>query len=250
MINVVICIPTYNEKDNIKVLIPQLTEIFDKHNINGKILVIDDNSPDRTSELVKEFMKSYPYIDLLFREEKEGLGKAYIAGFIYAIEKYNPDFIFEMDADLSHPPQVFTEMLQSLQSGKSDLVIGSRKITGGGTENWGFHRKLISSGGNSYVRLMLGLGIKDITSGYRGFRSSYLKKIDLQSIDSNGYSFQIELAYLVTKLLKAKPNEFPIIFVDRKYGKSKLGILDIIEFFIEALRLSLFGWRRNQKLLF
>jgi dolichol-phosphate mannosyltransferase len=245
----VICIPTYNEKENIEILIPKMVEMFKEHSIDATILIIDDNSPDRTAEKVKEFMKEYSQLDLLFRTEKEGLGKAYIAGFEYAIEKFDPEFIFEMDADLSHPPEVFIKMLDMLRSGKADLVIGSRKIPGGGTENWGFHRKIISGGGNTYVRIMLGVPIKDVTSGYRGFRTSYLKKIDLQSIDSGGYSFQIELAYLTAKLLKAKTGEVPIIFVDRKYGKSKLGFFDILEFFLEALRLAFFGWRRKKKLL-
>jgi dolichol-phosphate mannosyltransferase len=249
MTQTVICIPTYNEKENIEILIPKMMEIFKKNAFDALILIIDDNSPDKTAEKVKEFMQEYKQLDLLFRTEKEGLGKAYIAGFEYSIKKFDPEFIFEMDADLSHPPEVFSKMLNILQDGKADLVVGSRKIPGGGTENWGIHRKIISSGGNTYVRMMLGVPIKDVTSGYRGFRTSFLKKIDLQSIDSGGYSFQIELAYLTAKLLKAKTAEVPIIFIDRKYGKSKLGFFDILEFFLEALRLAFFGWRRKKKIL-
>ncbi|OLS22860.1 MAG: Undecaprenyl-phosphate mannosyltransferase [Candidatus Heimdallarchaeota archaeon LC_3] len=226
-----------------------MIEIFAERSIDAKILVIDDNSPDRTAEKVKEFMKKYSQLDLLFRTEKEGLGKAYIAGFQYAISKYDPEYIFEMDADLSHPPDVFPQMLEMLESGEADLVIGSRKIPGGGTENWGIHRKIISGGGNLYARIMLGISPKDVTSGYRGFRSSFLKQIDLESIDSGGYSFQIELVYLTANLLKAKTGEVPIVFIDRKHGKSKLGMFDIMEFFLEALRLAFFGWRRKKKLL-
>ena len=226
-----------------------MMKIFSEQSIDAIILVIDDNSPDQTAEKVKELMSEYSKLDLLFRTEKEGLGKAYIAGFQHAISKYNPEFIFEMDADLSHPPEVFPQMLNMLKSNKADLVIGSRKIAGGGTENWGIHRKIISGGGNLYARLMLGISPKDVTSGYRGFRSSFLKQIDLDSIDSGGYSFQIELVYLTANLLKAKTGEVPIIFIDRKHGKSKLGILDIMEFFLEALRLAFFGWRRKKKLL-
>ena len=226
-----------------------MIEIFAERSIDAKILVIDDNSPDGTAEKVKEFMKKYSQLDLLFRTEKEGLGKAYIAGFQYAISKYDPEYIFEMDADLSHPPDVFPQMLEMLESGEADLVIGSRKIPGGGTENWGIHRKIISGGGNLYARIMLGISPKDVTSGYRGFRSSFLKQIDLESIDSGGYSFQIELVYLTANLLKAKTGEVPIVFIDRKHGKSKLGMFDIMEFFLEALRLAFFGWRRKKKLL-
>lgn len=249
MPEVVICIPTYNEKENIEILLPKLLSIFDNNNIEGTILIIDDNSPDHTADVAKKFMDQSSRVDLLFRTEKQGLGKAYIAGFEYAKSKYNPKFIFEMDADLSHPPEVFPEMLNKLQSNQLDFVVGSRKITGGGTENWGWSRKLISSGGNFYTRALLGLKIHDVTSGYRGFRTKVLERLELPAIDSSGYSFQIEVAFMVEKLLKARSGEVPIVFVDRKIGKSKLGSKDIIEFFIEVQRLFLFGWRRKQKLM-
>ena len=248
MVEVVNCIPTYNEKEYIEFVLHKLLSILADNNIEGIILIIDDNSPDHTADIVKKFMTQSTKVDLLFRTTKEGLGKAYIAGFEYAIAKYNPKFIFEMDADLSHPPEVFPEMLDKLRSNQLDFVVGSRKISGGGTENWGWNRKLISSGGNFYTRMLLGLKIHDVTSGYRGFRTKYLQEIELSAIDSSGYSFQIEVAFMVEKLLKARSGEAPIIFVDRKLGKSKLGLKDIIEFFIEVQRLFLFGWRRRQKL--
>ena len=245
----VICIPTYNEKDNLESLLPKMREIIESRSLDAIILIIDDNSPDGTADVAREFMKRTSTVDLLFRQTKEGLGRAYIAAFEYAMKKYTPSYIFEMDADLSHPPEVFPAMLEALEQGRADFVVGSRKVPGGGTVNWGMHRRLTSNIGNTYARLLLRLPIKDVTSGYRGFRSEFLKRINLQSVNSGGYSFQIEMAYLVTKLLRARSAEVPITFVDRKIGKSKLGMKDIVEFFLLAFRLSFFGWRRRQKLL-
>lgn len=247
MTNFIICLPTYNEKENIDKLIPILLHIFDTNHLDGSILVIDDNSPDGTAEVVKTWSAKDKRIKLLFRTEKEGLGKAYIAGFQEAF-KTNPDLIFEMDADHSHDPEVIPAMVKMVAEDGKDFVVGSRKIKGGGNPDWPITRKMISSGANFYTRTLLRLKIHDVTSGYRVFRTGMLKKIKLDEIDNSGYAFQIEMAYIVEKLLKANVGEVPIIFIDRKVGKSKLGGKDILDFWVQVLKLFFFGWRKRAKL--
>lgn len=247
MTSFTICLPTYNEKENIDKLIPILLNIFDTNNLQGSILVIDDNSPDGTAEVVKTWQGKDTRINLLLRQEKQGLGKAYIAGFKEAF-KSKPDLIFEMDADHSHDPEVIPAMVHLVAEEGKDFVVGSRKIKGGGNPDWPFTRKLISSGANFYTRTLLRLKIHDVTSGYRVFRSEMLQKIDLDKIDNSGYAFQIEMAYIIEKLLKAKVGEVPIVFYDRKVGKSKLGGKDIFDFWVQVLKLFFFGWRKRSKL--
>ncbi|MHA2364771.1 MAG: polyprenol monophosphomannose synthase [Candidatus Hodarchaeales archaeon] len=247
MTEFIICLPTYNEKENLETLIPELLDIFNEHNLDGNILVIDDNSPDRTAEVARTWNKKDSRVQLLFRNQKEGLGKAYVAGFKEAL-KLNPKYIFEMDADHSHNPKIIPDMLLKLKNENCTLVVGSRKIEGGATENWGIHRQIVSSGANFYTRLLLRLKIHDVTSGYRAYHRDILKQIKLDEVDAGGYAFQIEMVYLTEKLLKAKVGEVPIVFVDRKIGKSKLGFKDILEFWLQVMKLWLFGWRRKSKL--
>lgn len=242
-----ICLPTYNERENIDKLIPILLKIFDDNNLQGSILVIDDNSPDGTAEVVKTWEQKDTRIKLLLRQEKQGLGKAYIAGFQEAF-KSNPDMIFEMDADHSHDPEVIPAMVKMIAEGEKDFIVGSRKIKGGGNPDWPVLRKIISSGANIYTRTLLRLKIHDVTSGYRCFRTDLLKKIKLDEIDNSGYAFQIEMAYIIEKLLKARVGEVPIVFYDRKVGKSKLGTKDIVDFWVQVLKLFFFGWRKRAKL--
>ena len=244
-----ICLPTYNEKENIDALIPILLSIFDKNDLLGTILVIDDNSPDGTADIVKSWMNKDTRVQLLLRKEKQGLGKAYIAGFKEAF-KNNPDLIFEMDADHSHDPEVIPAMVKLVTEGENDFVVGSRKIAGGGNPDWPLARRVISSGANFYTRTLLRLKVHDVTSGYRVFKRELLEKIRLDEIENSGYAFQIEMAYIVEKLLHAKVGEVPIVFYDRKIGKSKLGRNDIIDFWILVLKLFFFGWRKRAKLNF
>ena len=208
-----ICLPTYNERENIDSLIPKLLKIFDENEkaMKGSILVIDDNSPDGTADIVRQWCKKDNRISLLLRKGKEGLGKAYIAGFKEAF-KSNPDIIFEMDADHSHDPEVIPEMIKMIESDK-DFVVGSRKIKGGDNPDWPIRRKIISSGANMYTRSLLRLKVHDVTSGYRAFKTGILTQIKLDEINTSGYAFQIEIAYLVEKLLKARVGEVPIVFL-------------------------------------
>jgi dolichol-phosphate mannosyltransferase len=223
--NSLIIIPTYNEKENITKLIESVFNV--EKDVN--ILIVDDNSPDGTGELIEDLI-SNKYNERLFllkREGKLGLGTAYIAGFKWGLKK-NYNYIFEMDGDFSHNPKYLPDFLEELRT--NDLVLGSRYVEGGGVKNWGVIRKIISRGGSLYAKLILGLPFNDLTGGYKGFSKKVLKAIDLDDIKSNGYSFQIELTYRAY-LKNFKIKEIPIVFEDRTLGKSKMSR----KIFIEAI---------------
>ncbi len=193
---------------------------------------MDDNSPDGTQEEVKKFLGKNIF---LITGEKNGLGAAYIRGFKYAINELKADVIFEMDADFSHNPKDIPRFLEEIK--ENDFVIGSRYIKGGDTPDWGFDRKLISSGGNFFARVIAGLyKVKDCTSGYRAIRTDLIKKIDLDNLRVNGYSFQMNLLYNAIKE-KGKIKEIPIIFFDRHVGTSKIERKDMYEFFMNSFKL-------------
>ncbi|MCB0280667.1 MAG: polyprenol monophosphomannose synthase [Calditrichaeota bacterium] len=209
-----VIIPTYNESENIERLIGKL---FDD-NQTVDILIIDDNSPDKTTEIVKKMMTADKRIRLLERPKKMGLGTAYIAGFRYAIEN-NYDFVFEMDADFSHDSAELVNFQDALK--ECDLVLGSRYISGVNVVNWPLSRLILSYGAHLYTRLITGMPVKDATSGFKGFRREVLEAIDLDRVRSNGYSFQIEMTYKAYKK-GFKVKELPIIFIDRTMGQSKM----------------------------
>ncbi len=217
-----IIIPTYNEVKNIA---PLLKSIWD-HVPDIHVLVVDDNSSDGTAKVVKDIQKTaQSQLFIIEREGKLGLGTAYLAGFKWALDrKYEK--VIEMDADFSHPAAILPQMIDEL--GKHNVVIGSRYVEGGGTVNWSFIRKLISKGGSLYARTILGIPIRDLTGGFNGWHREVLKSIDLGSIVSEGYAFQIELkhrAYRIGYSLK----EIPIIFSERRAGQSKMSGKIIIE---------------------
>ncbi len=226
---IIIVIPTYNEAENIEKLIKK---IFDLKIINLEIIVVDDNSPDRTSDIIEKLKPHFP-IHLIKRVGKLGLGSAYIAGFKKALE-LGADYIFEMDADFSHDPDDIPRLLKACES--ADLAIGSRKIKGGKIIGWGWIRKLMSNGAMWFSRFLLGLKPKDVTAGFRCFKRQVLESINIEAIKSNGYAFQEELLYRTQKA-GFKITEIPVIFVDRQEGKSKLGKKDIFEFFWIILKL-------------
>lgn len=211
-----IIIPTYNERENLATLLAAI----DRVDPAADILIVDDNSPDRTHEVVEDLMQS-SYSGRLFllkRAGKMGLGTAYIDGFKWALaRKY--DYIFEMDADFSHDPHYLPEFLSVIET--CDVVLGSRYVTGGGVKNWGLLRKIISRGGGLYARTILGLPLHDLTGGFKCFRREVLQAIDLDEVKSNGYSFQIEMTYRA-KLKGFRIIETPIVFEDRTVGKSKM----------------------------
>jgi dolichol-phosphate mannosyltransferase len=219
-----IIIPTYNERENLEAIIGAVEKALPE----AHFLVIDDNSPDGTGKLADELAARDERVQVMHRPGKLGLGTAYLAGFARAIEQ-GFDFVFEMDADFSHDPRYLAPMLD-LARREADMVVGSRYVAGGGTENWGVGRKIISRGGSLYARTVLGVKTRDLTSGFICYRRALLEGIGLDTIRSNGYSFQIEMKY---RALRAgyRVVEFPILFADRRIGKSKMSR----KIFIEAL---------------
>ena len=212
-----IIIPTYNELANAPILIER---IF-KHIANSHILIIDDGSPDKTGEKIKEIQRRYPGLFLLERASKSGLGSAYRTGFAWGLER-GYESLIEMDADLSHRVRDLKKMIEAEElQPNTDLVIGSRWVPGGKTENWSKSRELLSRAANLYVRAMLGMGVKDSTAGFRIYSSSILERLNLEAIKSEGYSFQIEMTRAVYKL-GGKMIEVPITFRERENGVSKM----------------------------
>ncbi len=223
-----IIIPTYNELESLP---PLLKEIFSYAPLTD-ILIIDDNSPDGTGEMVDRMSETDRRIHVLHRVGKLGLGTAYIAGFKYAIN-HAYDVVFEMDADFSHNPLYLPDFLDKIQD--ADLVIGSRYIKGGSTPNWSRRRRLISGCGNLFAQFVLQMPVHDCTAGYRCYRRNVLEKIGLDTIESQGYGFQVEMAYRV-QTLGFKIVETPIIFTDRQIGTSKMSGNIVFEAFNYVLR--------------
>lgn len=227
-----IIIPTYNERDNIASL---TSGIHSYGNFN--VLIVDDNSPDGTGEVADSLAAANPYIHVLHRNGKRGFASAYIEGFRYALRK-GYDFIFEMDADHSHDPKYLPEFLEEIE--RADLVLGSRYVSGGGTENWGLLRQFISRGGNIYAKAILNLPINDLTGGFKCFRRTALEALDLDKIKSEGYVFQIEATCRAYRK-NLKIREIPIVFTDRRVGQSKMNKWTVIEaiFKVITMRFSL-----------
>ncbi len=234
-----IVLPTYNEKENIEDFLKTLLEEINLTNdFNINILVVDDYSPDGTADIVKKVMGNNPKVNLLLNNTR-GLGKAYIAGFRYAIENFSPDILIEMDSDFSHDVKKVKELLNAISKG-ADFAIGSRYIKGGSIpSDWALIRKLNSKYGNIFARIIAGLySIKDCTSGFRAIKTDILKQIDLDKLNANGYSFQMNILFECTQK-DAKVAEIPIDFIDRTKGKSKLGLYDILEFMVNSFILRL-----------
>ena len=216
-----VIIPTYNEKHNVDIIIDLILEV----NSNVDILVVDDNSPDGTADLVKTKMLNNSRINLLNREGKLGLGSAYIKGFKWAISN-NYKYVIQIDADLSHNPKDIIRLINETNS--NDLIIGSRYIKGISIVNWPLSRLILSYLANLYARIIIGIPIKDITGGFKCISIEILKSINLDSIKSEGYSFQIELNFLAWRN-KFRIKEIPIIFTDRTHGESKMSKFVIFE---------------------
>jgi len=211
---VLIVVPTYNERENLAAL---LDAVFKQVPV-ADILVVDDSSPDGTGEIADGLAAEDARIHVMHRTEKEGLGKAYVAGFKWALAR-GYAYVFEMDCDFSHRPEHLPEFLEAING--ADLVLGSRRVEDGGTEGWGVSRKLISWGGSFYARSVLGLPYRDLTGGFKCFRREVLEALDLDGLLSYGYCFQIELTYRA-HLQGFRVREIPIIFPDRTRGESKM----------------------------
>ncbi len=214
-INTLICIPTFNEAENIGPIVDAIFKVVP----HVHLLIIDDNSPDGTGALADALAAKDVRVHVLHRSEKQGLGKAYIAGFKWALER-SYEMIFEMDADFSHQPRYLPTMINALST-THDVVIGSRYVPGGGIENWGLLRRVISRGGGIYARAILGMKVRDLTAGFIGWRRKVLEDIELDHIEASGYVFQIEMKYRAHQL-QYKILEVPITFPDREVGKSKM----------------------------
>jgi dolichol-phosphate mannosyltransferase len=219
MPNAVLCLPTYNERENLGPMIEALEPL------GLRVLVIDDNSPDGTGEIADRLAARREWLAVLHRERKEGLGRAYVAGFREAL-RGDADYILEMDCDFSHDPADVPRLLAAAEAG-ADLALGSRYVPGGGTENWGLVRRLISRGASIYTRILL-MPIHDATGGFKCFRRHVLEAIDLETIDAAGYVFQIETTYRALRKGFGVV-EVPIRFVDRREGQSKMSRAIVLE---------------------
>jgi dolichol-phosphate mannosyltransferase len=221
-LRIVICLPTYNERENLEPMVRALGGL----DLDGlEVLVIDDASPDGTGEIADRLSAELPWVHVLHRERKEGLGPAYLAGFQRALE-LGADLVFELDCDFSHDPADVPRLAGAAAS--ADLVLGSRYVPGGGTRNWGLLRRFISRGGSLYAQALLQLGVRDLTGGFKCYRRIVLETIDLDAISSLGYAFQIETTY---RALRAgfRVVEVPITFADREVGGSKMSKAIVLE---------------------
>lgn len=230
-VRAVVCLPTYNERENVERMVRALGE----HGVG--VLVIDDNSPDGTGEIADRLADELDYVDVLHRARKEGLGPAYLAGFARALGD-GAELVLEMDCDFSHDPADVPRLVAAAED--ADVVLGSRYVEGGSIANWGPLRRLISEGGSLYARLLLGVPVRDLTGGFKCYRREVLERVDLGAITSKGYAFQIETTY---RALRAgfRVKEIPITFVDREHGGSKMSRTIVLEAIwkVPALRLRL-----------
>jgi dolichol-phosphate mannosyltransferase len=217
-----IVVPTYNERDNVRDIADRLLAALPETDL----LFVDDNSPDGTGQIQDELAAENPRVHVMHRAGKLGLGTAYVQGFRWGMDR-GYDYLFEMDADGSHDPHYLPQMLALAEDG-ADAVIGSRYVPGGGTVNWGLGRKFISRGGSIYARIVLGIDVRDVTAGFLCWRRSALEAIHIETITSNGYSFQIEMKYRALKK-GLRLVETPIVFVDRQVGQSKMSRAIVVE---------------------
>jgi dolichol-phosphate mannosyltransferase len=230
-----IIVPTYNERDNLPRMAAKLLSLP----VQVDMLVVDDNSPDGTGQIADELAAKHPSIHVLHRAEKNGLGRAYIAGFKWALER-DYEFVFEMDGDFSHNPDDIPAFLEAAQKEQADLVIGSRYAYGVRVINWPLKRLMLSRCAGVYVKIVTGMPFTDPTGGYKCFRRRALQAIDLDAVKSNGYSFQIEMTHRLWRS-GHKVVEVPIIFTDRLHGQSKMSKYIVREAFVMVWRL----WFQN-----
>lgn len=226
----VVCLPTYNERENL----PRVIDALESFGV--RVLVIDDNSPDGTGELADRLAAERGWVSVLHRPRKEGLGPAYLAGFREVLQG-DAEYVLEMDADLSHDPADVPRLIDACAGG-ADVALGSRYVEGGGTENWGRGRRFVSAGGSFYARTLLGVPVRDVTGGFKCFKREVLEAIDLGAVSSKGYAFQIELTYRALRAGFAVV-EVPIVFADRTHGASKMSRAIFLEAVarVPALRL-------------
>jgi dolichol-phosphate mannosyltransferase len=221
-----LCLPTYDERENLQAMVEALGAVRERTPVPGDVLVIDDSSPDGTGGLADELAADRPWLHVLHRPLKEGLGRAYLAGFRWALER-DYDYVLEMDCDFSHDPESVPSLLEAAIAG-ADLVLGSRYCPGGGVSDWGLGRRVISAGGCLYARTILGIGVRDLTGGFKCFRRTVLERVPLADVDAQGYMFQIEMTYRAIRE-GFRVVEVPITFADRRLGGSKMSRRIVLE---------------------
>jgi len=220
-----VILPTYNERENLERFVTRLLEVYEANGLDGRIIVVDDGSPDGTGQIADSLADSLDNLSVIHRAEKQGIGPAYVAGFKQALAT-DTKYIFEMDCDFSHDPANIPAFLKAIE--QADLVLGSRYVPGGKVENWGLLRRLISRWGGLYARLVLGIPVNDLTGGNKCFRREVLEALDLDAVSSQGYGFQIEMTYrAIKKGFRVK--EIPITFSDRQMGQSKMSKKIVLE---------------------
>ncbi|HYB04163.1 MAG TPA: polyprenol monophosphomannose synthase [Nitrososphaerales archaeon] len=237
-------IPTYNEVQNIPVLVDRIEKLRENLPFDLQIIVVDDNSSDGTSDKVKELKDRFRNIQLIQRPGLMGLGSAYMDGFAYSISNFNADYVGEMDADLQHPPEVLNEMVKRASEG-IDVVVASRYIPGGGATDWSFSRRLVSRGANLLTKVFLRVPVKDATSGYRLISQRAIKGLFEYQLSSKGYSFQVESLYAYKKL-KMSFAEVPYQFEIRKAGETKLNRKEMWRFFRTTVKTGIFGLKKKK----
>ena len=225
-------IPTYDERENIEAIVRAARQQLD-----ADVLIADDASPDGTGEIADGIAAADPGVHVLHRTGRRGLGRAYVDGFRFGMER-GYDVLFSFDADFSHPPHDLPRLAHRAAS--ADLVLGSRYVRGGDTRGWSWRRRAVSRAGNTYAQMWLGLGVRDATAGFRAYRASVLEKVDLGAVRAEGYAFQIEMAYRVRRAGGAIA-EVPIHFVDRQVGYSKMSFRIAFEAMVNVPRLRLGG---------
>jgi dolichol-phosphate mannosyltransferase len=213
-------LPTYNEAENIEAIVLAAAAALARAPCEGfRVLVVDDGSPDGTGQIAERLAAEHPWVQVLHRTAKEGIGPAYLAGFRHAM-RHDAAFVLEMDSDFSHDPSDLARLLQAVADG-ADLALGSRYVPGGAVSDWGLLRRLVSEGGSTYARIVLGLDVRDLTGGFKCFRREVLQAIHFDSVRSQGYAFQVELTYRAVRA-GFRVSEVPIVFRDRQRGQSKM----------------------------
>jgi dolichol-phosphate mannosyltransferase len=237
-----VIVPTYDERENIEPLVRSVRSALESCAPDHFLLVVDDNSPDGTGQIADELALSDPHVKVLHRAGKRGLGQAYLAGFRFALDN-GAALVLEMDADFSHDPGYLPTLIEAAE--KADLVLGSRYVRGGAVRNWGPLRRLVSRGGCWYARTVLGIDVRDLTGGFKCFRRAVLEAIDLDTIRSRGYAFQVELTYRAIER-GFRVAEVPITFTERRVGSSKMSRAIVLEAIWMIPRLRLDGGARER----
>ena len=213
-------LPTYNEAENVEAVVAAAGAVLARASRAGyRVLIVDDGSPDGTGEIAERMAAEHDWLEVLHRGEKNGIGPAYLAGFRHALE-HGAGYVMEMDSDFSHDPADLARLLQAIYSG-ADLALGSRYVPGGGVRDWSLLRRVVSEGGSTYARWVLGLSVRDLTGGFKCFRREVLEAIHFDSVRSRGYAFQVELTYRAVRKGFCVV-EVPIVFRDRQHGQSKM----------------------------